>query len=331
LKRPWSTARPAAFSVALALFFCGACATIRSVLRPFGAPKKVATATTRIPEARELPGVVGRVQHVDVRSGETLLDIARANGLGYQQLQDANPSVDEWVPAPDTELVVPSRWILPRSHYRGVVINIPEMRLYLFPDSTRPGSKVEVHTWPIGIGTDDTPSPVGPFHIRTKEENPTWVVPDSILKTMDPPRRVVPPGPDNPLGQYRLRLSYGLYAIHGTDSPWAIGRLTTHGCIRLYPEDIPRLFELVRIGTPGELLYQPVKIGEEDGEIYLEVHPDLYKRIPSLERQALEEVRRAGVAERVDWKLVRDAVREKSGIPVNVSKRRLDLTSAARP
>jgi len=321
----------ASFAIALALLLCSACATIRSVLPRFGATKKITSETTRIPEGGRLPGIVGHVQHVDVRSGDTLLDVARSAGLGYQQVQDANPSVDEWVPKPDTEIVLPSRWILPRSRYRGIVINIPEMRLYLFPESTRPGSKVEVHTWPIGIGTDETPSPVGPFQIRSKEKNPTWVVPDSILKTMNPPRRVVPPGPHNPLGEYRMRLSYGLYAIHGTDSPWAIGRLTTHGCIRLYPEDIPHLFDLVRVGTPGELLYQPVKVGEEDGEIYVEVHPDLYNKIPNLERHALAEVRRAGVADRVDLDLVRDAVKEKSGVPRKVSRRRLDLTAAARP
>ncbi len=306
---------------AVLLLLASSCATVREPIPPVVAgPKKVTTVTSRVPRTGELPGLVGIEQQVRVANGDTLLDIARQAGLGYQQAQDANPSVDAWVPKPGTEVVLPSRWILPRSRHRGVVINLPEMRLYLYPDSTTPGQEFEIRTWAIGIGDDETPSPVRSFSIRTKEENPTWVVPASILKTMDPPRRVVPPGPDNPLGAYRMRLSYGLYSIHGTDSPWSIGRLATHGCIRLYPEDIGELYESVRVGTPGEILYQPVKLGEDRGRIYVEVHPDIYRRIPNLARFALEEVRRAGVADRVDPARLRSAVREKSGMPVDVTR-----------
>jgi L,D-transpeptidase ErfK/SrfK len=306
---------------AVILLLAASCATIHEPVPPIVVgPKKVTTATSRVPQAGELPGLVGIEQQVRVANGDTLLDIAREAGLGYQQVQDANPSVDAWVPKAGTEVVLPSRWVLPRSRNRGMVINLPEMRLYLYPDSTKPGEEVEVRTWAIGIGADETPSPVRSFTIRTKEENPTWVVPASILKTMDPPRRVVPPGPDNPLGAYRMWLSYGLYSIHGTDSPWSIGRLATHGCIRLYPEDIGELYESVRIGTAGEILYQPVKLGEDGGRIYVEVHPDIYRRIPNLARLALEEARRAGIADRVDLTLLRTAVRAKSGIPVDVTR-----------
>lgn len=275
----------------------------------------VALPATGVP-----PPIVGEVQRHRVRRGETLLDIARAADLGYQAVQDANPTVDEWVPEPDTDVILPSRWILPRAQYEGILINIPEMRLYYFPNRVEPGGEGELHTWPIGIGTDETPSPIGTFTVRAKDENPSWIVPASIYKTMDNPRHVVPPGPDNPLGQYRLRLSYDSYEIHGSDTAWAIGRLTTHGCIRLYPEDIPQLFARVRVGTPGQLIYEPVKVGEEDGKIYLEVHPDLYGRIPDLERHALGVVKRAGLANRVDRDLVRSAVRERKGIPVLVEK-----------
>ncbi len=306
---------------AVLLLLASSCATIREPVPPtVVGPKKVTSATSRVPEAHELPGLVGIEQHVRIANGDTLLDIAREAGLGYQQVQDANPGTDAWVPEPGTKVLIPSRWILPRSRNRGMVINLPEMRLYLFPDSTTPGEEVEIRTWAIGIGTDETPSPVRSFKIRTKEENPTWVVPASILKTMDPPRRVVPPGPDNPLGAYRMRLSYGLYSIHGTDSPWSIGRLATHGCIRLYPEDIGDLYESVRIGTAGEILYQPVKLGEDGGRIYVEVHPDVYRRVPNLARLALEEARRAGVADRIDPTLLQTAVRAKSGIPVDVTR-----------
>ncbi len=304
----------------LALLAASGCATLRASLPRFGGPKKVVKVKTVVPRRGELPGLIGAVQTARVVKGETLLDVAREADLGYQQVQDANSTLDEWLPTPGADVILPSRWILPSSRNRGIVINLPEMRLYLYPEKTKPGEEVEIRTWPIGIGTDETPSPIRSFTIRTKEKDPTWVVPDSILKTRDDPRRVIPPGPDNPLGAYRMRLSYDIYAIHGTDTPWAVGRLTTHGCIRLYPEDIPVLFDEVHVGSEGEILYQPVKVGEEDGRIFIEVHPDVYDRLKSLERHAIEVVKKAGVADRVDLAKVRAAAAAKSGIPVDVTK-----------
>ena len=314
------TLRPHRALACIVLLFATGCATLHvPVPRLFG-PSKHNAATTRIPRKGELPGLVGRVQQVRVSSGDTLLDIARDADVGYQQVQDANPKVDAWVPVAGREVVLPSRWVLPRSNHRGIVINLPEMRLYLYPESAKEGEDVEIRTWPIGIGTEETPSPIRSFWIVTKEENPTWVVPQSILKTMNPPRPVVPPGPDNPLGAYRMRLSYDLYSIHGTDTPWAVGRLGTHGCIRLYPEDIGELYDDVRVGTPGEIVYQPVKVGEAGGRIYVQVHSDIYGRIPDLTRYALAEVRKAGVAGRVDRARLRAAVEKKSGLPVDVTR-----------
>jgi len=301
-----------------ALLFVTGCATLH-LPRVFG-PSKQSTVTTRIPRKGELPGLVGSVQTVRVVKGDTLLDIARSADIGYQQVQDANPKVDEWLPEPGTQVVLPSRWILPRSGHRGIVINLPEMRLYLYPESTKEGEEVQIRTWPIGIGAEETPSPIRSFWIVTKEENPTWVVPKSILKTMNPPRPVVPPGPDNPLGAYRMRLSYDLYSIHGTDTPWAVGRLGTHGCIRLYPEDIPQLYGDVRVGTPGEILYQPVKVGEEDGRVYVQVHPDIYGKVQDLGRLAATEIRKAGVTDRVDRTRLKAAIADKRGIPVDVTR-----------
>jgi len=222
---------------------------------------------------------------------------------------------------------VPTWWIVPRSSYRGLVVNIPEMRLYLFPRKAIRGRVVALRTWAIGIGTDETPSPVGRFHITAKDKHPTWYVPESIYRTMDRPKRhVVPPGPDNPLGDYRMRLSKGLYSIHGTDIPWSVGRLTTHGCIRLYPEDIKELFRLVPGGTVGEFVYQPIKFGESNGEIYVEVHEDLYKRIPNLQREALAIARRSRLLNRIDLAQLHQAVAERRGIPVAVTRRARDQT-----
>jgi L,D-transpeptidase ErfK/SrfK len=309
---------------ALALALLGGvtgCGALKSLLPFESPPAKINALQMEVPDRGRLPSPIGRMQRHEIKEEQTLLDVAREAGLGFNELKDANREVDEWLPPVGLKVAVPTQWIPPRSTYRGVVINIPEMRLYLFPDKVNPGEEVIVYTWPIGIGTEKTPSPIGPFRITSKDENPTWYVPDSIYRTMDPPkRRVVPPGPDNPLGAYRMRLSKGLYAIHGTDSPWSIGRLTTHGCIRLYPEDIDDLFRRVRIGTSGQLLYQPIKFGAADGEIYVEVHADIYGRMGKLERAAVELARQAGLLQHIDRDLLRRAVREKRGVPVAVTR-----------
>jgi L,D-transpeptidase ErfK/SrfK len=311
-------------TLALALVCTGlnGCAARSPLLRPSSSPAKINVLRMQVPERGQLPPLLGRMQRHIVRPQEALLDIARDAGLGFNEVKDANREVDEWIPPAGLEVTVPTTWIPPRSTYRGVVINLPEMRLYLFPEKAKPGEEVVVHTWPVGIGTETRPSPVGPFRITSKDENPTWYVPDSIYRTMDPPkRRVVKPGPDNPLGAYRLRLSRGLYAIHGTNIGWSIGRLTTHGCIRLYPEDIGELFRMVRIGTTGQLLYEPIKLGESGGEIYVEVHEDIYGRIRKPERVALDLARDARVLDRIDTDLLLQAVREKLGVPVVVTRR----------
>lgn len=290
------------------------------LLRKPKQPEKITAALARVPTTDELPGIVGRMQVHRVKEGETLLDVAREAGLGFHEVRDANPSIDEWVPPPGAEVVVPSRWILPRSRYRGVVVNIPEMRMYVFPTNAKPGELVSLRTWAVGIGTEEAPSPIGPFTIRSKDANPTWIVPDSIYKTMDNPRRVVPPGPDNPMGAYRIRLSHGLYAIHGTNDPWSIGRLTTHGCIRLYPEDLEVLYPNVDPGMPGELVYQPVKIGVRDARVFIEVHADVYGRIKNFDDYARAELKKAGVAPRIDKDRFLAAVKAKRGVPVDITK-----------
>jgi L,D-transpeptidase ErfK/SrfK len=285
-----------------------------------GPPEKITAALARVPTDHELPGLVGRMQTHRVQQGETLLDVARDAGLGFHELRDANPAIDEWVPPLGAEVVVPSRWILPRSHYRGLVVNIPEMRMYVFPTSARPGEVVPLRTWAVGIGTEEAPSPIGPFTIRSKDANPTWIVPDDIMKTMDNPQKVVPPGPENPMGAYRIRLSHGAYAIHGTNDPWSIGRLTTHGCIRLYPEDLEVLYPTVDPGMPGELVYEPVKIGERDARVYVEVHADVYGRIRDFAAYARTQAKKAGVERRIDLPRFLAAVEAKLGVPVDVTK-----------
>jgi L,D-transpeptidase ErfK/SrfK len=137
---------------------------------------------------------------------------------------------------------------------------------------------------------------------------------------MENPKHVVPPGPDNPLGDYRIRLDFDLYAIHGTNDPWTVGRLTTHGCIRLYPEDIEYLYPMVDRGTPGEFVYQPVKIGERKGRIFVEVHQDVYQVFEDLQSHARSVVAKARLDDRVDPERLHLAVQQQLGIPIDVTR-----------
>ena len=314
-------------ATAICLLTLSACASKRPPAAPepvaFPPLEKITELAVRVPRRGELPPLAGRVQQYRIVPKDTLLDVARNADLGFHEVKDANRQVDEWIPPAGLEVVVPTRWILPRTRQRGIVVNIPEMRMYMFPPRTQPGDKVLVRTWPIAIGTDEDPTPVGSFTITSKDKNPTWYVPDSIYKTMDRPRRVVPPGPDNPMGAYRIRLSKGLYSIHGSDTPWAIGRETTHGCLRLYPEDISELYGLIKPPMGGEMIYEPVKIGAADGRIYVEVHEDVYRRFPSLDAEADRVVREARMSAQVDRERLREAVRERRGVPVDVTRGRI--------
>lgn len=285
---------------------------------------KITAFTAYVPRESEVPGVVGRLGRYRVSAGQNLLDIARQGGLGFRELRDANPKIDEWEPRAGSELTLPTRRILPTpNNYRGLVINIPEFRLYLFPLDVHRGDRAPIMTWPVGIGAEYAQSPVGAFNVKSKDEKPTWVVPDTIYAKMENPKRVVPPGPDNPLGDYRIRLDVDLYAIHGTNDPWTVGRLTTHGCVRLYPEDIEYLYQLVDRGTPGEFVYQPVKLGERKGRVFVEVHQDVYQvfnDLTGLEAHARDVASKAGLVDRIDPDRFYLAVKQQLGIPIDVTK-----------
>jgi len=226
---------------------------------------------------------------------------------------DANSWMDPWIPPVGEILIIPTEWILPESNFRGIVINIPEMRLFYFLPKSQ-----SLLTFPIGLGMEDWPTPKGVYKVTGKRENPTWYVPDSIRNTMEEPKKIVPPGPDNPLGKQMLTLSHG-YGIHGTNLPWSIGRLTTHGCIRLYPEDIEFLYGKVNIGTPVELIYQPIKVGMKNNNIYIEVHKDIYGLIKHPFEEALKKIKKYGSIKNVNLDRVRLALEEKTGVPINVS------------
>ena len=230
-------------------------------------------ATYRLPP----PGndLVGRISTVNVRDGETLIDIARTHGLGYNEIVAANRHLDPWLPPVGAEVLLPTRYILPSAPRRGIIVNIAEMRLYYYPPPAPDGSGV-VLTFPIGIGQEGWSTPLGITSVISKAEDPPWIVPASVRAEHEregaPLPRVVPPGPDNPLGRHALRLGWTSYLIHGTNKPFGIGMRVSHGCIRMYAEHVERLFHMVPVGTPVWIIDQPNKLGRADGQLYFEAH-----------------------------------------------------------
>jgi len=263
-----------------------------------------------------VPGktVIGNLQIHRVRKKETLLDIARHYHLGFNEIEDLYPNLDPWIPPEGLELTIPSQWVLPGTIREGIVINVPEMRLYYF---TSQGKNTKVETFPVGIGDIDWPTPLGSFKIKEKRKNPAWLIPPSLRHKYNV--IAIPPGPDNPLGDYWMGLAHSKYGIHGTDIPWSIGRLVTRGCIRLYPEDIQNLFEKVDIGTPVVLIYEPVKIGRVSEKIYVEVHRDIYGRIDHFEQYGYKKLQERSLSRRVDMNKFDQAAKRRNGMPVDVT------------
>ena len=255
--------------------------------------------------------VIGVVRHHIVVPKETLPDIVRNYGLGYNELSLLYPKMDPWLPSPGQNLVIPTQWILPSTKLFGLVINLPEFRLYHFIPKTK-----MVSTYPVGIGDVGWETPVAVGHIIYRQVDPTWLVPKSLRAKYG--ATTIPPGPKNPLGKYWLGLSLSGYGIHGTNAPWGIGKRVSHGCIRLYPEHIALLFENVSVNTPVEIIYEPVKIGFQDQNIFIEVHPDIYNRIPDMQAQTFRRLHELGIFSNVSVSLVKDALEKQNGLPVRV-------------
>ena len=274
------------------------------------------------PDASRAHSVIGSTRFYQAQAKDTFLDIARYYDLGYNELEEANPGVDPWVPPPGQVILLPTEFVLPDAEYRGIVVNLPEMRIYYFKTGAD-GTSI-VTTYPVGLGRDDWQTPVGKFTVKEKTVNPKWVLPESIkaehIRDGKPAPDFIAGGdPENPLGKYRLRLSLPLYGIHGTDIPWGVGMQVSHGCVRLYPEDIARFFPMVPVGTVGEFVYQPVKVGARDGHIFVEVHKDIYDQLPGPYREAVRLIDKFGWHNRVDFDRVRRAVVEQSGVPMDVT------------
>lgn len=233
-------------------------------------------ATFDLPPAGEQ--VVGTIEQVDVKAGQTLLDIGRAHDVGLNEITAANPGVDPWLPKVGTRVVIPNRFILPDTPREGIVVNLPEMRLYYYPPP-RAGQPAQVVTHPLGIGAEGRTLPLGTTRIIEKIKDPTWYVPKSIQEEAKakghPLPESIPPGPDDPLGRFAMRLGWPTYLIHGTNHPYGIGMRVSHGCLRMYPKDIKSLFSQVSAGTPVRIVDQPFKAGWQAGKLYLEAHAQL--------------------------------------------------------
>ncbi len=272
----------------------------------------------------KLPGLIGALRTHTVQSGETFLDIARSANLGLQEMTLLYPDVDPWIPAAGRRLTLPTCWILPHSGLQKcLLVNIPEMRLYCFLSSGR-----LVRTSPVGVGTPDWPSPLGEFPVSEMIKHPSWTVPPALRSKYE--TGAIPPGPNNPLGDYWIGLGDSGYGIHDTNIPWSVGRTSTHGCIRLYPEDIQRLFPLVDLSWKVKMVYKPIKIGLRKGRIYVEVHPDIYNRIENRVEYVLSRLEKAELnLQSIDFQALRQALSRASGKPVDITGDSRPVRSAA--
>jgi L,D-transpeptidase ErfK/SrfK len=277
--------------------------------------------------------VVGAVQVAVARDEDTLPDFARRYGLGHDEIVAANPGVDPWLPGSGTRVVLPTQFVLPDAPREGIVVNLATLRLFYFPPPQE-GEPQVVVTHPIGIGREGWRTPQGRMRIAQKIENPTWTPTASVrrehAKQGDVLPAVVKAGPDNPLGAYAMRLSRPKYLLHGTNKPYGVGMRVSHGCIRLYPEDIAELFQEVPKGTKVNIVNQPYLAGWKDGELFLEAHSPLAEDAKRLKGslKPMEKVVGARAGDdptAVDWARAEEVAREGRGIPVPVSPGSPDL------
>lgn len=256
--------------------------------------------------------VIGTPSWCTIAPKDNMLDIARRHGLGFNEVDLLFPRMDAWIPPTGKRLAMPTFWVLPPTAHEQLVINIPELRLYFFERAS--GS---VQTYPIGIGDEGWESPLGTYSITEKRPAPTWYIPVSLQEKYG--MKSMPPGPENPLGEFMMKFSAGAYGVHGTAMPWGVGRLVSHGCIRCYPEHIRILYPQVPVGTKLEIIYEPVKIGQRNGQVYVEAHPDVYRRIPDYAAYALGKLDAHPLKDRVDRKKFMMVIMLQSGVPLDVT------------
>ena len=287
------------------------------------------SAVLPVPNAkpeRALKSYTGDLRYHTTVYEDTLLKIARANNLGYVEIRAANPGIDPWLPGEDQDVLLPTRHLLPVAPRQGIVVNLPEMRLYHFRDAGK-----DPVTYPIGIGRTGLKTPIGTTKIIKKKEKPNWFPTDRMREEDPALPRMVGPGPDNPLGTHALYLGWPTFLIHGTSEPWGIGRRVSSGCIRLYPEDIVKLYQRASTDTPVTIVDQPVKAGWIKDRFYIEAHvsqkyanqvEETGDQPPfDISRQDLDMIlEQAGdKAHIVDWYKVRQILTQRQGYPIAVT------------
>lgn len=288
----------------------------------------------------------GVVQTTTAGKQDTLPDIARRFNIGYEEIVRANPGVDPWIPGDGLKVILPTQFILPNAPHEGIVINVAAMRIYYFP-KRKSGEPQLVYTHPIGVGKVGWQTPEGVTKIVAREENPTWRPGAGVRKEHaendDPLPAVVPPGPDNPLGKYKFTLGWPSYLIHGTNKPYGVGLRSSHGCIRLYPEDIQKFYEAVPLGTQVRVVNQPFLFGWHDGRLYLQAYTvfedDARKwskaqktlLLKSMSTRLERLLKSSGT--KIDWDAVTQVANAPRGIAVPVSARAstVDEVLAAAP
>jgi L,D-transpeptidase ErfK/SrfK len=259
------------------------------------------------------------------RHEDTLIDLAVEHNLGFIEVAMANPGVDPWLPGEGTPILLPKLHLQPDVQPRGIVLNLPEQRLYHYEDGRL------LRSYPIGIGRDGHATPIGSTTIVRKQENPTWY-PTASARNDDPTLpAAVPPGPDNPLGNRAMYLGWTSYLIHGTNKEYGIGRRASRGCIRMYSDDVIALCDRVAVGTPVTVVDQPIKVGWLDKELYIEASPTIsqvrqWEEHGKFAPASAGDVRRLALkkagaaADHIDWAAVDRTVRERRGIPARITR-----------
>jgi L,D-transpeptidase ErfK/SrfK len=341
---PSSLVRTPLAVLAAGLLLLAGCASLPVDDGPAPAPVVAAAPDPHAPRLAPLdtrtvslePGqeLVGETQVLFARYENTFTAIGRRFDVGYEEMRSANPGVDQWLPGEATPIYLPTQSVLPDVPREGIVINVPAMRLYYFTaengaSATAKAPATKVTTHPIGIGAQGWATPIAEAKVVQKVRDPVWYVPASVRKEHagwgEKLPSVVPPGPDNPLGEYALTLSLPSYLIHGTNKPAGVGMRSSHGCIRLYPEDIEELFGRIARGTHVRIVNQPVLVGWRDGALYLEVHHPLAEDTRDLDAEAerllASALQRPGhTAVDIDHDAVRRIAAEQRGVPLPVQR-----------
>jgi L,D-transpeptidase ErfK/SrfK len=281
----------------------------------------------------EQDDLIGAIQVTKASKEDTLSDIARRFNVGYEEIVRANPKVDPWLPGEGREIIVPTQQLLPNAPREGVVINVAAMRLYYFP-KRQPGQKQVVYTHPIGIGKVGWATPEGTTRVVRKAKDPTWRPGPGVRaehkKNGEILPAVVPPGPDNPLGTRAMYLGWPQYLIHGTNKPYGVGLRSSHGCIRMYPEDVEMIYEYVQTGEKVTVVNQPFVFGWHDGQLYMQAF-DVLEDDPRNWKNAQKRLLSRALASRiqkelkarnetVNWELISKFTHDPRGIPVSVSR-----------